>query len=231
MSENNKTTGWEKVRIISIVIGSVLVPVALVIVGYFVSNALKEKETRVQYVDIATNILKEEPSEANKQLRTWAIDILDKYAPIRFSEEALKELDTRVIITPTRNFIFETTKYNVVSASNKKSKLTFYSPSYSKKWFLDYVSFEKREIRIDEPISLGDNSDIANVEYNDNIFIAHFIFSDRTVNYEIDTENSSIKSGKTLWKCKFKGCFYEDYGINPKNHEGVFPSLTTPFVN
>jgi hypothetical protein len=86
--QNEKKDLWDKAQII----GTLLIPVVFAIFGFFINNTIKEKEIKLQYIEMALGILREEPSQDSIGLRLWAIDVVQKYSIVGFSEEALEEL-------------------------------------------------------------------------------------------------------------------------------------------
>ena len=45
-----------------------------------------------EYIKLAINVLKDNPSEENRELRTWAVAIVNKYSDIKLSESTQKSL-------------------------------------------------------------------------------------------------------------------------------------------
>ncbi len=79
---------WDKAQIV----GTFLITLAIAVSGFLINNTLKDKEIKLQYIEMAIDILKEKPNENTKELRLWAIDIVQDYSIKRFSEKALAEL-------------------------------------------------------------------------------------------------------------------------------------------
>lgn len=80
---------WERL------LSTSLIPLAIVLASNFYSNAIKERETGTHYVELALNILREKPSEANKELRQWATKIIDHFSPVALTEKATHELQIK----------------------------------------------------------------------------------------------------------------------------------------
>lgn len=57
---------------------------ALVIplLGFYYTSSDKEREVAKDFVEISTKVLSDKPSDENRPLRKWAIDVLDKYSPV-----------------------------------------------------------------------------------------------------------------------------------------------------
>jgi hypothetical protein len=100
--QNKNKNFWDKAQII----GTVLIPVVLAIFGFFINNTIKEKEIKLQYIEMALGILREEPSQDSIGLRLWAIDVVQKYSIVGFSEEALEELKKSAL--PYRKILKDT---------------------------------------------------------------------------------------------------------------------------
>ena len=81
--------GWDKTHII---IG-LLVPVVIAYFGYEINSSIQEKGLQQKYIEIAVGILNSDPlKKENEPLRDWAIDVLEKYSPIKISPAAIKAL-------------------------------------------------------------------------------------------------------------------------------------------
>ena len=87
-----KTDPWEKLKTISSVIAAIVIPVAVAWVGDGFSQALKEREIQGKFVELAVQILREEPSKQAAGLRDWATEVLNKYSGVPFSAETKKAL-------------------------------------------------------------------------------------------------------------------------------------------
>jgi hypothetical protein len=90
-SLNDKYTlnNWKAIASIA---SSIAIPIVLAVIGYIVQTTVASDGLKKDYVKIATNILKDEPSPKNIELRAWAIQILGKYSEIPFSDKASESL-------------------------------------------------------------------------------------------------------------------------------------------
>jgi hypothetical protein len=90
-SLNDKYTlsNWKAIASIA---SSIAIPIVLAVIGYIVQTTVASDGLKKDYVQIATNILKDEPSPKNIELRAWAIQILGKYSEIPFSDKASESL-------------------------------------------------------------------------------------------------------------------------------------------
>src|SRR4051812_45617892 len=87
--------GRSKIKDIAIAVSSVISAVAIPIVGYWVSSAVKNKEIEGKFVELAVSILKEEPKSSQLNLRQWATDIINHYSGVRLSDKAASDLINR----------------------------------------------------------------------------------------------------------------------------------------
>jgi len=87
-------SGWEIAKVISQIIGALLIPLVIAIVGLIVNSSLKDKEVNQQMVNLAIEILKIEPSQTVQQnaLREWAVDVIDELSTIPLTEDAKRIL-------------------------------------------------------------------------------------------------------------------------------------------
>lgn len=87
-----KKDNWEKLSSLSAIIASIFIPIAVVLIGNMYTSALKESETRVRYVELAVEILKEKPSGKKDNLRKWAVDLINNYSEIEIDAQTREEL-------------------------------------------------------------------------------------------------------------------------------------------
>jgi len=73
-------------------IDKLLIPLAIALAGWCISDALKEKDIRVKYVELAITILRDPPQKENTGLRTWATDVLNELALVKLPEEVKNDL-------------------------------------------------------------------------------------------------------------------------------------------
>lgn len=94
----------ERWKSISAIISAIAIPFVLAIVGYFIQKQLADEGLKKDYVMIATNILKENPTNQEPDLRRWAVTMLDSNSPIPFSGKAKEGLEkgTYFAIAPAR---------------------------------------------------------------------------------------------------------------------------------
>jgi len=83
---------WLKFQAICVVTASLAVPIVIAIIGNAYTDAQKHSEVSVRYVELATSILKSPPTEENKALRTWAVEVLDATSPVRLTLHVKEEL-------------------------------------------------------------------------------------------------------------------------------------------
>lgn len=79
---------WDKLQVVGI-------PIAVLIVGTLVSVNQKTSENDVKFVEIATAVLREEPTDEKRALRLWAIDVLAAKSPVKLPPEVRDELIKR----------------------------------------------------------------------------------------------------------------------------------------
>lgn len=96
---------WEKIKIITSILATIAVPVVVLLVGKSIESSIKERELSVKYIELAVSVLKDEPTPETNNLRQWSIDIINKYASIRLSNDAVKELENKAL--PSSNSKFE----------------------------------------------------------------------------------------------------------------------------
>lgn len=74
-----KKDGWDRAEILFRAGGLVLIPVAVVVLGWLLNSALKERELEVEYVRLALSVL--QSSDTTTALRQFAVDMLENPGP------------------------------------------------------------------------------------------------------------------------------------------------------
>lgn len=104
---NDEKDFWEKLKSISGIIASVFIPLAVVLIGNWYSSALKESEIQVRYVELAVEILKENPSDKKTNMRRWAVDLVNNYSEIQIDKQAREELLNTPLLKEIDDFVIE----------------------------------------------------------------------------------------------------------------------------
>lgn len=79
-------------------IGTGILPFAIAWVGWIYTDAMKDKELKVKFIEIATNALREPPTKDNINSRQWATDVIKRYSEIKLSDATVKDLITNIPI-------------------------------------------------------------------------------------------------------------------------------------
>src|SRR5437867_10411895 len=85
----------EGFRNLSSAIATLVLPVVIAVMGQRYTSALKEREIESKYVELATGILREQPTDQNKALREWATQVIDQYSGVKLSQAAKTALIAR----------------------------------------------------------------------------------------------------------------------------------------
>jgi len=108
MKRNNKKDCWDCLKIFFEILFMILV----IIYGHIISTTLKTKELNLETLKIAINILSIKPKSNDDPIRNWAIDVFEKYAKPKPTEEAIKILrekkgflEKRFLLTEDGDFI------------------------------------------------------------------------------------------------------------------------------
>ena len=89
-SDQASLAKWQSIASIA---ASIAIPLILAVFGFLVQRQLATEGLKKDYVQIATSILKENPNGQEKELRTWAVEVLDRNAEIPFSKNAKESLE------------------------------------------------------------------------------------------------------------------------------------------
>jgi hypothetical protein len=90
---NETRGGWQQtLTALSGAVAAVLIPVVLAAVGNAYTTAIKEREIESRFVELALNILKDEPTKENENVRKWAVQVVNKYSGVPLSAAAESDL-------------------------------------------------------------------------------------------------------------------------------------------
>jgi len=70
----------------------ILIPLAVAWMANSYQNEMSQQKLNSEYVSLAINILREEPTPKNRALRYWAIETIDHYSEVKFSSHAKESL-------------------------------------------------------------------------------------------------------------------------------------------
>jgi hypothetical protein len=85
---------WQSIASIT---AAIAIPLILAIFGFLVQNQISSDSLKKDYVEMAINILEENPSMQEKELRIWAATIIEKYSPIPFNQKVKSSLEQGLI--------------------------------------------------------------------------------------------------------------------------------------
>ena len=94
---NKKKDFWDITLILIQGVAYIAIPIVIFFVGSNIDSSIQERATNVKYIEIATEILRDEPSKESDPLRDWAINIIVTYSDIELTAEALQSLRTKPI--------------------------------------------------------------------------------------------------------------------------------------
>ena len=86
--ESVQKDNWDKAKIIA----EIFAIIAIIFYGQLINTSIKEREINLQLVQVAIDILRTEPNISTKILREWAIEVVDNYSGVPFTEHVKKEL-------------------------------------------------------------------------------------------------------------------------------------------
>lgn len=97
---------WDKLGVIAGLLGSVAIPLVLVIAGYYVqkslSDILRQEQHGEKLVEIAAAVLSANPEShaARPEIRDWAVAVLNHYSEVPLSKEAESALKEVPLVVP-----------------------------------------------------------------------------------------------------------------------------------
>jgi len=71
---------------------TIVIPFVLLLVGHWLTTALKQKDLAQGYVQLAVDVLKTKMPPGSEELREWAVEVLNKYSEIPLPTQARADL-------------------------------------------------------------------------------------------------------------------------------------------
>lgn len=81
-------------------LSAIAVPLVLLYLGNQFNAGISERASQTKLVETAIEILREPPTEERKDLRAWAIAMVDRYAGVPLTPRAIEELRGNPAIAP-----------------------------------------------------------------------------------------------------------------------------------
>ncbi len=91
--ESELLSGWKKLQMLSVSVGSLLIPVVLAFSGYEINKTLKESDMAMEYISLAIDVLKAEPAP-RYELIQWAKATVHHFSDIdlpNVSDDSVKQ--------------------------------------------------------------------------------------------------------------------------------------------
>ncbi len=93
---------WDKFEKISTGLSIAAIPIVLAICGWYVQKRLQDQATKKEYVELAVSILKDSKDNSTvSELRSWAVDLLDRFSPISIPPGLSKKLRSGELNLPS----------------------------------------------------------------------------------------------------------------------------------
>ncbi|MFG5864181.1 DUF2514 family protein [Metapseudomonas sp. CR1201] len=96
----NRQGTLSRLQSIASITSAIAIPVVIAVVGYFVQRQIADDGIQKDYVSIAAEVLRANPSKQDPALREWAATVLTKYSPVSFSPEAKDGLARGLYASP-----------------------------------------------------------------------------------------------------------------------------------
>ena len=98
--EDKAPTFWEKAERAAKIVSLVGIPAVVALFGWIIQQSLADKTVNKNYVQIAVSILSDPETASDSGLREWAVELLNKTSPTKFSASAAEELKTGTASLP-----------------------------------------------------------------------------------------------------------------------------------
>lgn len=81
----NPSSALAVIESIAKIIASVALPIVLLVLGNWYTESQKDKDIGQKYVEIAVGILADAPTEEALELRSWAVEIVNRYSEVKMT--------------------------------------------------------------------------------------------------------------------------------------------------
>ena len=115
-------SSWERLKIVSTVLGTVLIPLVIAYASNEYTSAIKQREIGQKYVELALGILSKPPTDNTMHTRAWSVDIVDHYSGIEMSREAQEQLKMPILV-PQKTCVMVRLNSNLYRAGLTSSTL------------------------------------------------------------------------------------------------------------
>ena len=83
----------EKAEKISKIASYIAVPLIIAIIGWIIQDRITNENIKRDYVQLSVSIINDtENDTTSNELRSWAVDLLNTYSPVKFSSEVIAKL-------------------------------------------------------------------------------------------------------------------------------------------
>ena len=106
---------WDTAEGISRTLSIAAIPFVLAVGGWIIQKRLQDQTVKRDYVQLAVTVLKEPAS--SKDMKKWAVDLLNDNSPTRFTPDIEKSLSDGTIQLPTNFNLTPTTAVPAVTSS------------------------------------------------------------------------------------------------------------------
>jgi hypothetical protein len=95
--KDKKRDAWDIAGLVAGWTAALVIPAVLGVPGYYLSIILKNREGQTKMVELAIELLKVDPkpTDEDKALRNWAMDVIDKYSEIKLPAEVRSNLQIK----------------------------------------------------------------------------------------------------------------------------------------
>jgi len=85
MSTESNNNALKNIQVIGALVASIAIPLVIALIGHWYTDALKERELRIRYVELAISILNHEPKDHTREIRNWAIEIVNEHSSVKMN--------------------------------------------------------------------------------------------------------------------------------------------------
>lgn len=99
---------WQKIEIASKAVAALFIPIALAFLGNQVATSNKQRDSEIKFVELATAILRQDPkteqTSENRNLRLWAVEVINRYSGVPMSNATATALVENTTLPQSSTF-------------------------------------------------------------------------------------------------------------------------------
>jgi WD40 repeat protein len=116
-STHKTVSVWEKAESATKMVSAIALPIVLAVGGWWLQSSITNQSIGKDYVSLAISVLEKPTKDMDNELRDWAVDMLNDYAPRKFHKDTVDKLKSGTIDLPTLKDVLSGTSGTTIAIS------------------------------------------------------------------------------------------------------------------